>query len=87
MTERERWRAYPLSIIGHHVQGAVAGALMGVGDAYLAGGGLTLLGLSMAYQWAGWAKYRDSVKRDIRDYIVGWCIGAPLGCAIRFLLR
>ena len=41
----------------------------------------------MAYQWAGWAKYRDSVKRDIRDYIVGWCIGAPLGCAIRFLLR
>ena len=81
-----RWQRYKWSIIGHVVQGQIAGAAMGLaplaptlllGLAMLAFG-IVLLLASACYQWAGFAKERDAVKRDWRDYILGW---APV-CAL-----
>ena len=80
MTESERWQLHRRSIIGHVVQGAIAGAAMGLaplaptpvfGMAMLAFS-IILLVASACYQWAGFVKTGDSLKRDWRDYLIGW---------------
>ena len=82
---KSRWQLYPGSIVGHVMQGAIAGAAMGVaplaptlllGLAMLAFG-IVLLLASACYQWAGYVKTNDSLKRDWRDYLIGWLPTCP----------
>ena len=40
------------------------------------------LWMSERYQWFGFAKYQDSIKRDWRDYMV-----LPIGVGIALLYR
>ena len=37
------------------------------------------------YQWAGFAKFADTVKKDKKDYIQGLYPGLVIGFAIRLM--
>ena len=76
-------RGHFWSIVGHHVQGAICGAM----TPWFPAAAAIYLGLSMSYQWAGWAKYHDSVKRDVRDYIVGYALGLAPALAWRLFTQ
>ena len=79
-------RPYKGSIFGHRVQGFIAGILIAVGDPYFLASGLTILVASMVdYQWAGFAKFADTVKKDKKDYIQGLYPGLVIGFGIRLM--
>ena len=76
LSERERWRNYSPSILGHMGQGAAAA--VAVVYAYwfwpLAVLGCLILATNMAYQIFGYIRKKDSLRRDWRDYMVGFSI-------------
>ena len=80
-------RPYTGNIFGHQVQGFIAGILITIGDPYLLATGLVILGTSMVdYQWAGFAKLKDTVKKDKKDYIQGLYPGLIIGAGIRITM-
>lgn len=37
--------------------------------------GLMLMVNALVYQWAGWVRHNDTLKRDVRDYVIGFALG------------
>jgi len=36
---------------------------------------IALLALAMTYQWAGYVRKHDTLRRDVRDYVIGFGFG------------
>ena len=72
LTRDDRWEQFPGSILGHILQGGVCGALIATGEVGPIAVGTVWMAASSFYQWAGFAKYGDTVKRDWKDYLVGF---------------
>ena len=68
------WRKYKWGYLSHFAQG-VAGAALCLTPEPQALAGLCLLGLCVAYQWAGWVKKGDTVARDLMDIGIGFGVG------------
>lgn len=79
-----RWYNYRNQILGHILQGAAIGAGLASGEISYMAPAAGWLVMSVAYQYAGYIRkrdmdgYGDTIKRDIRDYMVGMVPGASL---------
>lgn len=77
MTGDDRWNDWAWEIVSHHLIGAACGYLTVRGKHQTAA--TTFLAANLVYQWAGWVRHNDTLKRDVRDYVVGYGIGAAVG--------
>ena len=84
-TAKRQWRKWGLSYASHWATGAVLGFAMAYGDGYewAGGGGLALV---LAYQLGEYWKYGDTVALDLKDYGIGYAVGAVGGTLCRRLL-
>ena len=80
----EGWRLYPGSMLGHHIQGVVAGVAIHAGDINDIAAGITLTVLYVVYQ--GYTRFRkgDSAGLDVADYIAGFAAGVAAHLVWRF---
>ena len=74
-TYLEGWRLYPLSMAGHHVQGAAAGAGAITGSPGLVATAALWTALYVAYQGLSVLRKADSPGLDIADYLAGFGAG------------
>ena len=89
-----RWQRYKAEIIGHFVQGGIAGSLVGLSplapNTKVAAAMITvavlLMWASWNYQYAGFLKKQDTVMRDWRDYMVGFIPIGLLCLAVSLLI-
>ena len=67
------WRAYPLSVIGHHVQGAMAAWLILTGGVW-AIAAVVWAAYYVAYQGLSAIRKKDAAGLDVADFIVGYVL-------------
>lgn len=72
ITGDDRWERWGWSILGHMAIGWFA-ALLAHRD--LGWQAACVLALSANYQWAGYVRKNDTVRRDLRDYQIGYMAG------------
>ena len=75
MTQRQSYSEgislYPLSFIGHHVQGAIVAGVLLAAPAVWHPVAWLLAGTYVAYQWLTQKRKNDSAGLDVLDFIVG----------------
>ena len=69
------WRLYPFSMVGHHVQGAIAGAVVLAASTQLVVTAVLWTVLYVCYQGLSVLRKDDSPGLDIADYMVGFGVG------------
>lgn len=79
-TYAEGWSLYPLSMIGHHAQGALAGVAVVHGTAQTLTAAALWTALYLAYQGLSVLRKKDSPGLDIVDYMAG-LLGGGIGTA------
>ena len=70
------WSKHWWGYTTHWGQGLAAGVLS-IHEPTAAVG---ILGIGVAYQWAGWVRKGDTVALDIKDIGIGYAVG--LACAV-----
>ena len=70
-TYAEGWELYPISMVGHHIQGLAAGTGIMEGGNW-ATAGCAAAGLYVAYQALTLPRKKDSAGLDVADFIVGF---------------
>ena len=69
------WRLYPLSVVGHHVQGSMAAVAATVATPASITVAIIWTALYIAYQGLSVLRKEDSPGLDIADYLAGFGAG------------